>query len=324
MSDKILGVLAVFEEIRKERRPGDARAIPQIRTDAVQRVAYDRDVPPSTVLETIVTELKPGVTSVAALERVIDSWLNGSQELHRIMKKHVRDQIDSRAVAAFFKTPATAQAGDTTVDGAALEDAPTEESAVRETAPETEVEADAEEKPEPPRKSKGHKAAAAQDEPAEQDPDDSHEAEAAARATAEARERARAAEEAEARAREQVEAAARAAAEARAQAEAARAEAEASAKAEAEARAKAEQKKREKAEAEARRKAEAEAREKAEAEARAKAEAEARVRAREEWLASRTVVLDEDVAEFFDDEASVNEFLRAAVAPLRRKRRDRD
>lgn len=310
MSDVILRVLAVLEEIRRERKPDDTRPIPQVRIDAVQRVAYDRDVHPTAVMDAIASELQPDINSVAALERVIDNWLNGTNELQRILKKQVRDQIDSRAVAAFFRTPVT-QPGS---EGAApaepiAEDEPTEE---------------------PPRhrKGKGKKAAEEEDAAPEEEPaaqpapepaddaedeetpaaehaegDDSREAEAAARAADEARARAKAADEAEAKARAQVEAAARAAAEARAEA-AARAQAEADARA--------------KADAKARAKAEAAAREKAEAEAREKSKAVAA------WRARPIVTLDEDVAEFFDDAQDVNDFLRATVKAMRRVKRDED
>lgn len=296
MSDAILRVLEVFEDIKRERETGDARTDRQVISDVLERIADGLDVRPVAVLGSIVTELKPDVTSVEKLERAIDDWLKGGSELKRILNKQARDQNDARAVAELFRHP---------VARAKSKGSGKKAAAVAETPPPTK-------KAKPDRK-----------------------AEAAAEAAAEARARAHAAEQAEAEAREQAEAAAQAAAEARLRVQAAekaeaeaRARAQAAEKAEAEARARAEAA--EKAEAKAR--ARAKAAEQAEAEARDRTEAEARERAEaasdespdaaEAGEPLRRVTLDEDVAAFFTDERAVNDFLRASIAAMRHARRN--
>lgn len=308
MSDAFIRILAVLEEIRREREKNDARPIPKVRSDAVQRIAHDRDVRPSGVLEPIVTELTPDITSVAALERAIDSWLNGTGQLDRIMKRRARDQIDARSVAEFFRKPVAPPTREAT---SAPEPA-------RTGAPRGRKKTKSGRKAEaPPAPSPAPSAA-----PVDDTVDQSGVEADAARAAAESRARVEAAEAAAAEARAKAEAAARAADEARAQAAAAaeaesrvRAEAEARAKAEAESRAEAEERARATAEAEARAQAEEEKRAQAEAEA---AQADADARAGE---AERTITLDEDVAAFFADERAVNDFLRAAIAAMRTAQR---
>jgi hypothetical protein len=315
MSDTISRIFAVLEAIRRERAIGDRRSNKQVRIDVVRRIAEERDVRPAAVLEPIVEVLSPEIGSVSALERALDSWLNGRSDLQRALKKHAIDQQDDRAVVEFFKLP-TGGKGETGAAKESVAAAPLYEM-VEEPLAAGGDDDGAHEEAEARAMAEAASQAAAEEERAKA------EAEELARSQAEARSRAEAAAQAAVAARVKADAAARAAADARARKEAA-----AKAKAEAAERARAEQEARERAEAEERERAEAAERERAEAAERQRAEAEEQEREAAEAASGdggpRTITLDEDVARYFADERAVNDFLRAAVAAMRVAQRDSD
>lgn len=323
MSEAISGILAVLKEIQRERAAGGTRTHGQVRIDTVKRIAEERDVRPAVVLETIAEQLRPEISSVAALERAIDGWLGGRTDLRRILQKNGMDQIDDRSITDFFRDAVAAPNADTAQAETAVIDAPR-----------------AAKKAKSGKKAGARPAAqpelepVAEDAPVSAEEDDAHAkaeadalvmAEAAVRAAAE---EAKAAAEAEELGRSQAEARARAQTTAQAAAEA-RARAEAAAQAAAAARAKADAAAQARAKARARDQAE---RTRVDVERKAQAEADEEARATEEQESAeidatpvddsrRTVTLDDDVAAFFADERAVNDFLRAAISAMGSARR---
>ena len=354
MSDTISRILDVLKAIQRERALGDDRSNKQVRVDVVKKIADERDVRPVGVLEPIVTQLKPDIGTVAALERAIDGWLNGRTDLRRALQKHAIDQIDDRTLAEFFKAEVVPGNGAAPADDALgagelpemIEDVERIAAPERGSAPEPVDEPEPVEAPAAAASGESDidAMAAAAARAAEEAAEARARADAAAQAAAEARARADAARKAktEAEAKAAAEAKAKADAEAerarieaeqKAEAERARIEAERQAQAEAEAARRAQ----EEAAAEAARQAKAEAdRQAAEAAQRQAAEAAQREAAEAAAVAEReaaaaeasaaardtrrTVTLDGDVAAFFADERAVNDFLRAAVAAMRSAR----
>lgn len=107
MSKLIEQIIEVLDIVKDLHRKDPATDTSQHRIDAVEQVAKQRGIDPTTVDDKYNRRLKPDIDKTEDFNEVVDRWLRkGSPELQHILLRHSKkDDEDKERVKRFFSTP---------------------------------------------------------------------------------------------------------------------------------------------------------------------------------------------------------------------------